>query len=143
VRISAKADYALRAMIVLADRHARGREPVKVDEIARAGEIPPKFLETILVQLRRHGLLTSKRGADGGYRLARPPEEVSVADVLRTVDGPLAQVLGRAPEDLDYPRDVAALGRVWREAAEAVGEVLEGATLDRLARGAAVPDFQI
>jgi Rrf2 family protein len=143
MRISAKADYAVRAMIVLARRHARGPEPVKTEEMARAAGIPAKFLEAILAQLKREGLVTSKRGAEGGYRLTRGPDAVSVADILRAVDGPLALVAGHAPAETSYPPETAALSAVWTDAEQALTETLEAATLDRLSRGAPVLDFQI
>jgi Rrf2 family protein len=143
MRISAKADYAVRAMIVLADRRARHRGAVKAEEVARAAGIPPKFLETILVQLKRDGLVEAKRGADGGYWLSRPPEAISLADVLRAVDGPLTQIGGRPAEEVSYPEDVGSLAAVWRDAGAALAEVLEEATLDRVAVRSPVPDFQI
>lgn len=141
LRVSAKADYAVRAMLVLARQGAPG-PPVKVDRIARQGAIPPKFLEGILAELRRAGLVDSKRGAEGGYRLARPPGEVSVADVLRVIDGPHVAVAGRAPAGLAYPPEMAALPEVWEEAGAGALAVLEAATLDRLAALPAL-DWQI
>src|SRR5258707_10579615 len=92
MRVSAKADYAIRAMVELA---AAGDGPVKGDRIAQAQQIPIKFLENILVDLRRAGLVASQRGADGGYWLARPAAEISLAQVIRAVDGPLASVRGQ------------------------------------------------
>jgi Rrf2 family protein len=92
VRVSAKADYAIRAALELA---AAGEGPVKGERIAHAQEIPPNFLENILGDLRNAGLVASRRGAEGGYWLARPAEEISLADVIRAVEGPLANVRGR------------------------------------------------
>lgn len=143
MKISAKADYAVRAMIVLARRHARGPEPVKTEEMARAAGVPAKFLEAILAQLRREGLVTSKRGAEGGYRLTREPDAVSVADVLRAIDGPLALVAGHTPSETSYPAETATLYTVWTDAEQALTETLEAATLARLSRGSPVLDFQI
>src|SRR5439155_11614505 len=91
VRVSAKVDYALRAVIELA---AAGDGPVKGERIAQAQEIPLKFLENILGDLRQAGIVRSQRGAEGGYWLARPADEISVADVVRTVEGPIANVRG-------------------------------------------------
>jgi Rrf2 family protein len=100
VRISAKADYAVRAAIELA---AAGTErPTKGDAVAQAQGIPLKFLENILADMRHAGLVTSRRGAEGGYWLARPAEEITVADIIRAVEGPLASVRGGRPEDVDY-----------------------------------------
>src|SRR5262249_28130788 len=99
VKISAKADYAVRAAAELA---AAGDGRVKGEALATAQGIPQNFLENILTDLRHAGLVKSQRGADGGYRLARPAAEVTVADVIRAVDGPLAAVRGEAPEDVTY-----------------------------------------
>src|SRR5215218_11134807 len=100
MRVSAKVDYALRACAELAA--AAGGVPQKGDRIARAQKIPLKFLENILLDLRHAGLVHSQRGAEGGYWLARGPEEISLADVIRAVEGPLANVRGIRPEQLDY-----------------------------------------
>ena len=111
MRISAKADYAVRAAAELA---AAGDErPVKGEAIAAAQGIPQNFLENILADLRHAGLVKSQRGADGGYRLARPAGEISVADVIRAVEGPLAAVRGEAPEDVSYAGAAAPLQDVW------------------------------
>ena len=143
MRISAKADYAVRAVLVLAGRRASPPAPVKIEDIARAGGVPPKFLESILVQLKRAGLVDSKRGAEGGYWLARGPEEVSVADVLRAIDGPLTLVAGRRPGQVDYPTEVAPLQEVWEETRSALRGVLEDLTFDRLAQAGRALDYQI
>ena len=143
MRISAKADYAVRAVLVLAGRRVRGPGPVKIDDVARAGGVPPKFLESILVQLKRAGLVDSKRGADGGYWLARPAEEISVADVLRAIDGPLTLVAGRRPGQVDYPPEVAPLQEVWEETRAALRGVLDDLTFDRLTAAGQALDFQI
>src|SRR6266550_2374044 len=99
VRVSAKADYALRAVIELA---ASADGPVKGDRIAQAQEIPLKFLENILGDLRHAGLVRSQRGVDGGYWLARPADEITVAEVIRGVEGPIANVRGVGPEAVEY-----------------------------------------
>ena len=99
MRISAKVDYALRAAIELA---AAAPEQIKGERLAAAQSIPHKFLENILADLRNGGLVASQRGAEGGYRLARPPDEITVADVIRVVEGPIASVRGNRPDELEY-----------------------------------------
>src|SRR5579875_1088839 len=111
MRISAKVDYAVRAAVELAA--AGGDRPVKAERIATAQEIPLNFLENILGELRHAGLVRSQRGAEGGFRLAKPATEVSVADVIRAVEGPLATVRGAPPEEASYPGAAEALPRVW------------------------------
>jgi Rrf2 family protein len=132
VRVSAKADYAIRAMIELA---AAGDGPVKGDRLAQAQEIPIKFLENILVDLRRAGLVSSQRGAEGGYWLARPAEEINLADVIRAVDGPLASVRGRRSEQLEYAGSAEPLREVWIAVRASLRRVLEAVTLADVARG--------
>src|SRR3954465_9385028 len=112
MRISAKADYAVRAAAELARASGEGR-PVKGERIAEAQGIPLNFLENILGDLRQAGVVRSQRGPEGGYWLARDGEEISVADVLRAVEGPLAAVRGEAPEALEYAGAAAPLQRVW------------------------------
>jgi Rrf2 family protein len=132
VRVSAKVDYALRAMAELA---AAPPGPVKGERIATAQSIPPKFLENILIELRHAGLVTSQRGADGGYRLGRPAAEITIADVIRAVEGPLASVRGARPEDVSYDAPATALRDVWIELRTAMRGVLETTTLaDLVAR---------
>src|SRR5438445_6376112 len=111
MRISAKADYAVRAAVELAG--VSDEKPVKAERIATAQEIPLNFLENILGELRHAGIVRSHRGADGGFRLARPAEEITVADVIRAVEGPLASVRGGPPEETDYPGAAESLSRVW------------------------------
>jgi Rrf2 family protein len=132
VRISAKADYAVRAAIELA---ARGEGPTKGDALSRAQDIPAKFLENILIDLRHAGLVRSQRGADGGYWLARAPEEITVADVIRAVEGPLASVRGQPPEGVAYPDATAQLQRVWIAVRSSLRNVVEHVTLADLAAG--------
>src|SRR5207247_5723992 len=100
MRVSAKVDYAVRAGAELAA--AAGEGPVKGDRIAQAQEIPLKFLENILLDLKHAGLVQSQRGAEGGYWLARPPEEISLADIIRAVEGPIANVRGLRPGQVQY-----------------------------------------
>jgi Rrf2 family protein len=134
VRISAKADYAVRAALELAAA-ADPERPTKGDAIARAQGIPQKFLENILIDLRHAGLVRSQRGVEGGYWLARPAEEISVADVIRAVEGPLASVRGEAPEAIGYPESAAQLQRVWIAVRSSLRGVVENVTLADLAAG--------
>ena len=136
MRVSAKADYAIRAAVELA---AAGEGPVKGDRIAQAQDIPSNFLENILGDLRNAGLVASRRGADGGYWLARPAEEISLADVIRAVDGPLAAVRGERPEDVSYEGAAAPLQRVWIALRKNLREVVEHVTLADLANGTVLP----
>src|SRR5438105_3722940 len=110
MRTTAKADYAVRAAIELA---ASGDGPVKAEALAEAQGIPLNFLENILLDLRRAGVVESRRGAAGGYLLARPADRISLADVIRAVEGPLANVRGMSPESLDYQGSSARLRDVW------------------------------
>ncbi len=126
MRVSAKVDYGLRAMVELA---AAPPGFVTSAELAAAQEIPPKFLENILLQLRHAGLVTSQRGAEGGHRLARPAEEISVADVIRALEGPIATVRGQRPDELRYAGAAAGLKDVWLELRTSMRGVLEDTTL--------------
>ena len=126
MRVSAKVDYALRAMLELA---AAPPGPVKGERLASAQAIPPKFLENILIELRHGGLVASQRGAEGGYRLARPADEITVADVIRAVEGPIATVRGARPEEATYAGAASALGDLWIELRTAMRGVLEQTTL--------------
>src|SRR5256714_9755503 len=110
VRVSAKADYALRAVIELT---ASADGPVKGERIAQAQEIPLKFLENILGDLRHAGIVRSQRGAEGGYWLARPADEITLAEIIRAVEGPLANVRGRPAEDVEYGGSSERLRDVW------------------------------
>src|SRR5215472_12785337 len=112
MRLSARADYALRAAIELAAASGGGRH-VTADQLARTQGIPGKFLEAILTQLRRGGLVRSQRGPDGGFWLARPASEISLADIIRAIDGKLLGVRGERPENVSYPGAAAPLQRVW------------------------------
>ena len=128
MRVSAKADYAVRAMIELAASGTEG-EPCKGELIAEAQGIPMPFLENILAELRHHGLVQSRRGAQGGYWLARLPSEVTLADVIRAVEGPLASVRGERPEELRYRGSAEPLQRVWMALRSNIRDVLERTTL--------------
>jgi len=131
VRTTAKADYAVRAAIELA---AAG-EMLTAEQIAHATGIPHNFLENILGDLRRAGLVDSRRGQAGGYLLAKPAEEIALADVIRAVEGPLANVRGLPPEQLDYEGSSAKLRDVWVALRASVRSVLEQVTLADIARG--------
>lgn len=133
MRITAKADYAVRAAAELAA--AEGDGPVKGERIATAQDIPLKFLENILSELRTAGIVASRRGTDGGYWLDRPAAEVTVADVLRAVEGPLASIRGTGPERLTYEGAAATLPRMWVALRASLRTVLEGVTLADLASG--------
>lgn len=132
MRISARADYAVRAAIVLAKADGG---PTKGEAIGRQQAIPLKFLENILGDLRHAGLVRSQRGADGGYWLNRPATEISVADVIRAVDGPLASVRGQRPEDIGYDGCAEPLQQVWIAVRSNLRAVLEHVTLADLAAG--------
>lgn len=138
MRVSAKVDYALRAALELA---AAGEGPTKGERIARAQDIPLKFLENILLELRHGGLVQSQRGAEGGYWLARPPEEIKLADVIRAVEGPLANVRGSRPETVEYPGPAARLQDVWIAMRANLRAVLEELTLADVASGVLPPEI--
>ena len=133
MRISAKADYAVRAAAELAAA-PEGR-PVKGEHLASAQGIPPKFLENILADLRKAGLVRTRRGAEGGYALSRPPAQISVAEVLRAVEGPLAAVQGIRPESLHYAGAASRLPEVWVALRANLRAVLERVSLADLAAG--------
>jgi Rrf2 family protein len=133
VHISAKADYAVRALAELAATSGGGY--VTVESLAARQGLPPKFLETIFTELRKDGVVISRRGVEGGYRLARPAREISVADVIRAVDGPLAAVRGLRPEDTEYDGAATALPHVWIALRTAVRDVLEKVSLADLVSG--------
>jgi Rrf2 family protein len=133
MRVSAKADYAVRAAAELAA--AAGTGPVKGERIAEAQRIPLKFLENILAELKRDGIVQSQRGAEGGYWLARPADQVTVADVIRAVDGPLANVRGLRPEAVEYTGSAKHLLDVWIAVRASLRNVLERVTLADLVAG--------
>ncbi|MFZ0042420.1 MAG: Rrf2 family transcriptional regulator [Solirubrobacteraceae bacterium] len=131
MRISAKADYAVRAVVELAA--ADGEKPVKAERIATAQGIPLNFLENILGELRHAGLVRSHRGAEGGFRIAKPADEITVADVIRAVEGPLASVRGGPPEDAEYAGAATALPRVWIAVRVNLRRVVEQVTIADIA----------
>lgn len=132
MHISARSDYAVRACVVLA---AVGDGPTKGEAVAAAQQIPAKFLEAILGALRHAGLVGSRRGADGGYWLARPAEEITIADVIRAVDGPLAEVRGGPPEAVTYDGVATDLQVVWMATRASLRNVLEHVTVRDVAVG--------
>jgi Rrf2 family protein len=133
MRVSAKADYAIRATAELAA--AEGTGQLRADRIAEAQDIPIKFLESILLELKHAGIVRSQRGADGGYALARPGNDISLADVIRAVDGPLANVRGDRPENVTYKGAAAPLTDVWIAVRASLRSVLEHTSVADLARG--------
>ena len=135
VHVSAKADYAVRALAELVVMTTGTTGHVSVEQLAVRQGLPVKFLEAIFTELRKDGLVVSRRGADGGYRLARDPSTISVADVMRAVDGPLAAVRGLRPEDTVYGGAAEALPRVWIALRAATRNVLERVSLAELATG--------
>lgn len=138
VRISTKADYAVRAAVELAAR-AGDERFTKADELARAQGLPLSFLENILGELRAAGLVQTRRGAEGGYRLALPGDQITIADVVRAVEGPLASVRGEPPERVSYAGAAAPLQEVWIAVRASVRSVCERVTLADVA-GGRLPD---
>ena len=133
MRVSAKADYALRAVVELAVIGGDG--PVKGERIAQAQEIPLKFLENILGDLRHAGIVRSQRGVEGGYWLARSADEITVAEVIRGVEGPIANVRGVGPEHVEYAGSAERLRDVWIAVRANLRAVLERVTIADLASG--------
>ncbi|MHB9862074.1 RrF2 family transcriptional regulator [Streptomyces sp. YIM S03343] len=133
MRISARADYAVRAVLELAVRQGDGT--VKAEEIATAQDIPYKFLEGILGDLRRAGVIGSRRGGGGGYRLAREAAAITVADIIRAVDGPIVSVRGERPTGLTYQGSARPLLPLWIALRANVRRILEGVTIADLAAG--------
>ena len=130
MRVSAKSDYALRALIELAGQP--DEVAVSAEELGRRQDIPRGFLQAILADLRRAGVVMSQRGQSGGWRMARDPETVSVADVIRAVDGPLVSVYGLRPEAVRYNASAASLQHVWIAARSSLREVFETVTIRAL-----------
>lgn len=133
MRISAKADYAVRAALEMAA--SPDREPIKGERLADAQEIPLQFLEHILLELKHAGLVQARRGARGGYWLARDAEEITLADVIRAVEGPLANIHENAPEDMHYPGPAESVRDVWVAVRAALRSVLEHVTLADVTSG--------
>jgi Rrf2 family protein len=132
MQVTAKVDYAVRAMVELA---ASGGGPVKGEAIANAQEVPLRFLENILIELRHAQLVRSQRGTEGGYRLARPAEEITLADVIRTVEGPIASIRSERPDELSYSGVAVPLREVWVALRASMRAVLETVTLADVANG--------
>jgi Rrf2 family protein len=133
MRVTAKADYAVRAAVELAS--SSQDSPRKVDEIVQAQGIPVSFLENILTQLRSAGVVRSQRGPEGGYWLAHPAGEVTLAEVIRAVEGPLVGVRGQRPEEIDYGGSAASLQQVWVALRANLRKVLERVTVADVAAG--------
>ncbi len=131
MRVSAKSDYALRALIELAGRS--DGSPVSAEELGKLQEIPHGFLQAILADLRRAGVVMSQRGQSGGWRLARSADTVTVADVIRAVDGPLVSVYGLRPESVEYNESAEILQHVWIAARSSLRQVFEQVSLQALA----------
>lgn len=133
MHVTAKADYAVRAVVELADS-SQG-SPRKVEDIAQAQGIPVSFLENILTQLRSSGVVRSQRGPEGGYWLAHPANEVSLAQVIRAVEGPLVGVRGQRPEEIEYNGSAEALQQVWIALRANLRKVLDEVTVADVAEG--------
>jgi Rrf2 family protein len=131
MHIPAKVDYAMRALLELA-QHS---EPATAETLAQAQSLPTKFLASILNDLRRAGIVASRRGLDGGYRLSRPATQITVADVMRAIDGPLAEVHGLRPEMATYQGAAQHLQEVWIATRASLRAVLDVTTLDHIIRG--------
>jgi Rrf2 family protein len=141
MRISHKVDYGVRAMVALARLGTdRPGMPVTRDRLARSEDIPPAFLDDILRLLRNGDLARSQRGPEGGWRLARPPEDITVADVIRVLEGPLASVRGRRPDELAGDGTAAPLVSLWVAVRTALRSVLEHVTIADLATGDLPPE---
>ncbi|HEY2637814.1 MAG TPA: Rrf2 family transcriptional regulator [Solirubrobacteraceae bacterium] len=138
MRISARVDYAVRAAVELA---AAGEDGglVTAEAVSRAQDIPHRFLDHILASLRHAGLVESRRGPEGGHRLARPPEEITVAEIIRAIDGPLASVGGTRPDQLDPPGAAAPMRDVWVAVRASLRQVLEEVSIADVAQGS-LPD---
>ncbi|MGP0100491.1 MAG: RrF2 family transcriptional regulator [Solirubrobacteraceae bacterium] len=133
MHVTAKADYAVRAVVELAD--STQDSPRKVDEVAQAQKIPVSFLENILTQLRSSGIVRSQRGPEGGYWLAQPADEVNLAQIIRAVEGPLVGVRGQRPEEVEYIGSAESLQQVWVALRANLRKVLENVTVADVAAG--------
>jgi Rrf2 family protein len=131
MHIPAKVDYGLRALLSLTESN----QPMSAEALAGAQDIPSRFLGTIMADLRRGGIVVSQRGADGGYRLARPGSAITVGQVIRVLDGPLAEVRGTRPEATHYDGAARRLQDVWVAVRASLREVLDHVTLDEVASG--------
>lgn len=132
MRVTALVDYAVRSALELAETHPG---TLTADAIAERQKLPLAYTKKILVKMRLAGLVAAQRGGEGGYRLAGPPDSVSVADIIRAVEGPLADVRGEPPETLDYPGDAQILQNLWIATRASLRSVLENVTLADLAAG--------
>ncbi len=135
VDISARVDYAVRAMLILADAESQGAGPISIDALATRQELPRKFLEAIFADLRRNDLVLSRRGARGGYVLGRAAAEISVGDIFRAVDGPLAEVRGLRPHETAYQGVAEHLPSLWVAVRASLREVLDETSLADLRSG--------
>jgi Rrf2 family protein len=153
VRVSTKADYALRALIEMALRESAAlsakasaegddedspagvneSDAISAEELGRFQDIPRGFLQAILADLRRAGIVVSQRGQRGGWKLLRPAEDISVADVIRAVDGPLVSVYGLRPEAVTYNEAAQSLQHVWIAARHSLRDVFEDVSIRHLA----------
>src|SRR5262245_54006189 len=140
MRVSAKADYAVRAAAELAA--AGDEEPVKGEKLAEAQDIPLQFLEHILLELKHAGIVRARRGAKGGYWLAKPADEVTIADVVRAVEGPIAHVQSAPPESIEYRGNAKSLQQVWIAVRANLRAVLEHVTLADLVSGELPSDVE-
>ncbi|MGI8523350.1 MAG: RrF2 family transcriptional regulator [Nocardioides sp.] len=141
MRVSAKADYALRALIEMATR--TDGKPVSAEELGRLQDIPSNFLQAILADLRRAGVVMAQRGQSGGWRLDRDAAAVSVADVIRAVDGPLVSVYGLRPESVTYNEKADVLQKVWIAARHSLRDVFEQVSIADLAAGRLPPEVAV
>ena len=133
MRVSAKSDYALRALIEMASR--TDGKAVSAEELGKQQEIPHGFLQAILADLRRAGVLVAQRGQSGGWRMSKDADQVTVADVIRAVDGPLVSIYGLRPESVEYNDSAAVLQHVWIASRHSLRDVLEKVTVRQLAEG--------
>jgi Rrf2 family protein len=138
MRVSAKSDYALRALIEISTHE--GADPISAEELGRLQDIPHGFLQSILADLRRAGIVLSIRGQSGGWRMARSSSEVTIADIIRAVDGPLVSVYGLRPESVSYRGSAMVLQLVWIAARANLREVFEQVTIEMLAAGQLPPE---
>ncbi len=139
MHVSAKGDYAIRAAIGLASAYP---ERVSAQRLAEAYDLPRKFLETVLGELRRAGIVASVRGPDGGYGLRRKPSEITVGEILRVIDGPLADVHGLRPDEVEYGDNLPHLQELWIAARAAVRSVFDSVTLDHVSTGEFPPSVR-
>jgi Rrf2 family protein len=141
MRLTVKSDYAIRALAELAVR-SRDGSLVTAEELAEAQQIPRRFLLGILAELRKDGLVMSHRGVDGGYTFDQRPEKITLADVIRSVDGPLAQIGDERPGEISYPGNAAVLADVWVAVRASLRAVLEEVTLADVAAGKLPPSIE-